>query len=502
MENTDQRLPQLRIDPFGFPQLRVEPFGRSISLSFLMHFAAVLIILRFPHFGPTVTLNVPSASPRTKNTILYVVPVAKDRMIFAKISAAESGGAAGKGTAPGKPALGSSAFHRKLTAVSAPLHPSNSHQLILQPSSPPDVLIKQEIKLPNSILGNPLVMPREQVDIVLSGPKRMPTHRNDSADVASPPLPVPASKLNLAAVPAMAKPQLPVAAAPEPQTDPDSKSAPSAASAGVGEKEGVQKSLLVLSTDPGKAKMALPPGNKYGEFSFSPSGTSFGSPGGRGDLAIGGGSDGISAAGDGSMGVGHGKEGGGGKDSAGSPEVSLNGAGAAGGGYQMMIFPVPPAAPVRKNAMIISAGPIGGGGLGVYKALPCGRIFTIFLPMPVANWTLEYCTAGKPAAPMPRNATTVQLEEAVVPPSPLQTFDFRRPPISREKAPKNIILKGLIREDGSVANLQIYQGIMREADETAKATFNLWKFAPAMRAGKPVAVEILVGIPSLATATN
>jgi hypothetical protein len=150
--------------------------------------------------------------------------------------------------------------------------------------------------------------------------------------------------------------------------------------------------------------------------------------------------------------------------------------------------------------MIISAGPIGGGGLGVYKALPCGRIFTIFLPMPVANWTLEYCTGDKSAAPSdPRGGTVVQLEEPVVPPAPLQTFDFRRPPISKEKAPKNIILKGSIREDGSVANLQVYQGVMREADETAKATFNLWRFAPAMRAGKPVAVEILVGIPSLAT---
>ena len=49
----------------------------------------------------------------------------------------------------------------------------------------------------------------------------------------------------------------------------------------------------------------------------------------------------------------------------------------------------------------------------------------------------------------------------MVPPAPLQTFDFRRPPISKEKAPKNIILKGSIREDGSVANLQVYQGIMR-----------------------------------------
>jgi hypothetical protein len=153
--------------------------------------------------------------------------------------------------------------------------------------------------------------------------------------------------------------------------------------------------------------------------------------------------------------------------------------------------------------MVISSGPVGGGGLGVYKALPCGRIFTIFLPMPVANWTLEYCTAGKPSArPIPSAATIVQLEDPVVPPAPLQTFDFRRPPISKEKAPKNIILKGSIREDGSVANLQVYQGIMREVDETARATFNLWKFAPAMRAGKPVAVEILVGIPSLATAAN
>jgi hypothetical protein len=152
--------------------------------------------------------------------------------------------------------------------------------------------------------------------------------------------------------------------------------------------------------------------------------------------------------------------------------------------------------------MVISAGPAGGGGLGVYKALPCGRIFTIFLSMPVANWTLEYCTAGKSSVTTPNTSTVVQLEEAVVPPAPLQTFDFRRPPISKEKAPKNIILKGLIREDGSVANLKVYQGIMQEVDEAAKATFNLWRFAPAMRAGKPVAVEILVGIPSLASASN
>ena len=143
--------------------------------------------------------------------------------------------------------------------------------------------------------------------------KQMPTHRIDSADAVSPPLPAPASKLNLAAVPAMAEPLLPVSAAPEPQTDPASKGASSAPN--VGAAEGVaheEESLLALSTDPGNAKLALPPGNKYGEFSVSPAGTHLGSPGGTVTVAIGGGSAGISAGGDGSTGVGPGTEGGGG----------------------------------------------------------------------------------------------------------------------------------------------------------------------------------------------
>jgi len=484
-------------------RLQINPLGGSLSVSYLIHFAAVLMLLRLHPFSAPIRLNASPAFPGPKKTILYVVPVSKQLMVFAKINGSEGGGAAGKGAVAGKPALGSSDFERKLTVVSAPLHPTNSHQLILQPSTPPDLLIKQELKLPNSILGTPLAMPREQVDIVLTGPKRMPNARNDSPDLASPVLPAPAAGLKLAAVPAIKTPDLPVLAAPQTQTDGVSRSASSAPSAGAAAQEGEsreQRSLLALSTDPGKNKIALPPGNKYGEFSLSPARANFGSPGGSGTIPVAGGTDGISSGGDGSTGVGHGKEGGGGKDADGSL-ISLNGSGAGSGSYQMMIFPVPPNPAIRKNKMIISAGPLGGGGLGVYKALPCGRIFTTFLPMPVANWTLEYCTASKSSAAARRTAS-VQLEEAVAPPAPLQAFDFRRPPLSHDKTPKNLILKGSIREDGTVANLQVYQGVMRDFDELAKATFNLWKFMPATRAGKPVPVEILVGIPSLATAKN
>jgi TonB family protein len=58
-----------------------------------------------------------------------------------------------------------------------------------------------------------------------------------------------------------------------------------------------------------------------------------------------------------------------------------------------------------------------------------------------------------------------------------------------------IVLKGTLREDGTVDGLEIYQGIVPQMDEAARLAFSRWKFKPAMRAGKPVAIELLVGIP-------
>jgi TonB family protein len=57
-----------------------------------------------------------------------------------------------------------------------------------------------------------------------------------------------------------------------------------------------------------------------------------------------------------------------------------------------------------------------------------------------------------------------------------------------------IVLKGIIREDGVVDNLIVYQGVVKEMDETALAALSKWKFTPAKRGGKAVAVQILVGI--------
>ena len=40
-----------------------------------------------------------------------------------------------------------------LTAISKPLHPDNIHQTIVQPASPPDLRIPNDVKLPNLSLG-------------------------------------------------------------------------------------------------------------------------------------------------------------------------------------------------------------------------------------------------------------------------------------------------------------------------------------------------------------
>ena len=153
---------------------------------------------------------------------------------------------------------------------------------------------------------------------------------------------------------------------------------------------------------------------------------------------------------------------------------------------------------LRKNPLVVSAGPIGGGGLNIYGALPCGKIYTVFLAMPGQNWTLQYCQRGTSRpTPAPENLSTViHLEPALVPPDAEARFDFQRLPVPREKQHKLIILKGIIREDGTVDQVQVYQGLMPQMDEAARLALSRWKFKPALRAGKPVALEILVGIPA------
>jgi hypothetical protein len=166
-----------------------------------------------------------------------------------------------------------------------------------------------------------------------------------------------------------------------------------------------------------------------------------------------------------------------------------------------MVYPVPSAilAKLRRNSLVVSAGPIGGGGLGVYRALNCGKIYTVFLPMPGKNWTMQYCqkTDTPTGTPPEKRSTVIHMESPLVPPEPDadSRFDFQRMPVPPEKGSKLIVLKGVLLADGSVVDLQIFQGVVPTMDEAARLAFSKWKFKPPMRDGKPITVDILVGIP-------
>jgi hypothetical protein len=167
------------------------------------------------------------------------------------------------------------------------------------------------------------------------------------------------------------------------------------------------------------------------------------------------------------------------------------------------IFPVNSVPETPRSGIMVSTGPVGGGGLGVYGVLRGGRISTTYLAMPGKNWILQYSAhaarAENNAAATPgRNQVIALGRDTLTPPWPEKKFDFRRSAIDPALASRTIILHGRIREDGTVETIKVHRGVQMELDQMAMAAFRRWIFRPATRGGKPIAVEILVGIPVIA----
>ncbi len=266
--------------------------------------------------------------------------------------------------------------------------------------------------------------------------------------------------------------------------------------------------LLILGVNPGTSAdlVALPPGNRYGQFSVEPGGNGTGAPGGQPSGSPNGGTSGGAGGGNESTGVGSGKAGGGGGENGTPGMVSVRGDGGTSeslGNLEpehvaSMVFAMPKISGPRHGALMVAAGPMGGGGLDVYGALRCGKIYTVFLPAAGKGWTLQFCQSSAPGAePVTKAyANVVHMEQALVPPEAETRFDFKRTPLPFEKLHKSVILKGRIGEDGKVSDLKVFHGLSDEMDAAAKLAFSQWTFKPAMKAGKPVSIDILVGIPS------
>ena len=505
------RVPSSRVDGYALrqPAFRRRYFrGRSWTMSLAFHGAAILLIVYAHQQFPDSVSAFDSAVPQPE-IIYYRVPVQQLPKTLPHISPPGPGGRPLSGRLPlVAPAAGSTTSQNVLTMVTKAARPDNSHQTIIQPASPPDLKITVDLKLPNIILGKPLEAPKAPLQFNAAAAKPMEKERQSSADPAPTLAENSTNPVMAFLTPSTFKPSMPVPVASGAAQRKSTSGNGNVEAPNVTATSGDSATLAVISTDPAAfangADIMLPPGNRYGEFSTATD-NAIGTPGGERSGAVGGGPGSAGKGGDGSSGPGRASSGGGSISLAEGP-VTINGVGtnSVGSGLlgaalsQGTIYPVPVAFNIRKNSLVISAGPIGGGGLNAYGALNCGRIYTIFLPMPGKNWTMQYCAQDAPKpAETTAPATVAHFGEGVVPPQADAKFDFKRLPVPVDKMGKQIILKGVLRADGLIDALEVYQTVLPEMDDNARLAFSQWKFKPALREGKPIPVQVLVGIPAV-----
>lgn len=525
------------------------------SASLVIHLCFILLLVYLHQAMPRESFAAP-VSPYAER-IYYRVPLVEQAKLLPRVAPVGSGGRPGAGsTRDVSPILGSSA-RQLVVIISKPVHPDNSHQTIYQPNSPPDIRITQDIKLPNIVsvqIPRPVFRFKPSETRPVQAQRRLNTDQaptvtaqnaaalkalEESSDpnLRVPLLPAVASAPQaraghsayaqeapaistenaaaLKGIEASSDPQLQVPLLPAVASSPQARTGRSSSVQEAPPIEGapIGNGLVVISVDPGgpTTPVALPPGNRSGEFAVSSAPGNGGSPAGSPNGVAGGGAGGSHTGRDASSGIGAESAGGGGGNAGNAGSVSINGKGGEPGGGTLptvamaMVYAVPRHLSVRKSSIIVSAGPVGGGGLEVYDVLHCGKIYTIFLAMPGKNWTMQYCQkpGTETAAPAPPRSTStfVHMDSGLVPPDlDAETrYDFRRLPVPPEKAHKLIVLKGILGVDGTVGGLEIFQGILPQMDQAAKIAFSRWKFKPAMRDGKAVPVEILVGVPVDAT---
>jgi hypothetical protein len=162
-----------------------------------------------------------------------------------------------------------------------------------------------------------------------------------------------------------------------------------------------------------------------------------------------------------------------------------------------LVYAVKPETPkAHAPSLVVSSGSWGGGGLRIYGVLHGDKIYTVYFSMPGKNWILQYCAHEKSTqVDAASRVVQIHIEPPLAPPAAIEQFDFHRPTEQPDSAQAIIILHGTIHEDGSVSDLAVLQGVDPISNAAACAAFSRWKFKPALRAGIPVAIEILVGIP-------
>jgi TonB family protein len=415
-----------------------------------------------------------------------------------------------KNPADPPPSVGADAFHPRQRIFTDPSRPTHPRQTLVNPAAPLDAP-KILPDMPNVVrLASVAAPPRPRLEISEQTLRKLrPKTKKTVAttDVPSPDLPnleqKPAEVSLMAQQNGPAKPKLEINAGSTPRLGAQRQNgelaaAPEVAPSASNAPAGSAGTLIALSASPAPPSpvVPVPDGNLAARVAISPEGKKPGVPGGTpaSSNSNGGSAEMASNSAGGANATGITVSGGNPK-----PNSSVSGLGGVGkfsiAKPQAYIKRPDPNAPVEDDP--VRTGPPN------FALLPPGsppeqifsrrRVYAMNVNMPNFNsatgsWIIHFSELRLSAA--------ARQGGEVAAPVPVHKVDPKYPStMIEERIEGEVILYGVIRQNGTVDSIQLVRGIDERLNANAMSAFKEWKFQPATREGQPVDLEAIVHIP-------
>ena len=487
---------------------------RSIAFSIFWHAGILVVLIQFGSF----LLSSPRAKMIDNYDLAWSGPI-DDLPLIAPRVAKKHPSPPGDPAKP-SPKLGADAFHPRQTLISAPKHPNHPRQTLIRPDAPqePPKILPDMPNMVQWAAEPPRPQRNIRSDKLLQQPKA--SQRADKIDSPE----IPNAEKNIADInfasnaaaperPALTLASGSVVSAPnKSNTVAQSAEPPPIVGAGVGNQH-----IIALSASPGPPAPAatIPSGNLSANVSISPDGSHPGSPGGSAKGTPGnGGTAGNSASPGGNAGGANGSgavvpgisvSGGNPKNSSGISGLS-NGA-KSNSRSPLRVAPgtVAPSSDKPDSAAAKTPDvPMSARlkpGTPPERVLGDRTVYTLNINNPnlssvSGSWILKFAELDEDASSRSNTSPVPARPGTLSGPVPIHKTDPSYPPDQiKARIEGEVVLFGIIREDGSVDSVQLVRSLDPVLDKNSMDAFAQWKFTPAHRNGSPVAVEAVVHIP-------
>lgn len=106
----------------------------------------------------------------------------------------------------------------------------------------------------------------------------------------------------------------------------------------------------------------------------------------------------------------------------------------------------------------------------------------------VGSWTVRFAELNPPEHGQPQS--DLSAPEAITKVDPAYPQD-----LMHDRIEGVVVLRAIIRSDGSVDDVRILEGFDQRLNENARTALQKWRFRPGTKDGVPIDVEAVVRVP-------